>query len=181
VQGSSTVVGAHDAERRHFAHRLRCGHGADREPQAAMTLPRHIVVATDFSDTAARALDFAVELAAKLDARVHLLHVLGITELGVPELGVALTSTMMQSIVASGEKQLDREVAARPGAKIETLLRSGDVRAEILHTAAQVGAELVVLGTHGRRGVGRAVLGSVAEHVLRHARCPVLIIRRQAR
>ncbi len=142
-----------------------------------MTLPRHILVATDFSETAARALDLAAELATKLGAQLHLLHVLGITELGVPELGLAVTSTMMDSMVANAQKRLDALTAAKPAMKIEALLRTGDTRAEILHVATQVGAELIVLGTHGRRGLSRALLGSVAEYVLRHAHCPVLITR----
>lgn len=143
----------------------------------AMTLPGHILVATDFSETAAHALDLAVELARKLDAQLHLLHVLGIPDLGVPELGVALTSVTMDSMVASAQKQLDALTAARPAVKIEALLRTGDARTEILRVATQVGAELIVLGTHGRRGLSRALLGSVAEYVLRHGHCPVLITR----
>jgi nucleotide-binding universal stress UspA family protein len=72
--------------------------------------------------------------------------------------------------------------ARRSQAKIaDTLLRTGDARDIIIHTAEEVAADLIVMGTHGRRGVGRALLGSVAESVLRTSPCPVLTIRGRKR
>lgn len=61
------------------------------------------------------------------------------------------------------------------------MLRTGDARDIIVNTALEVGADLIIMGTHGRRGLRRALLGSVAESVLRHAPCPVLAIRRPTR
>jgi nucleotide-binding universal stress UspA family protein len=142
-----------------------------------MHLPKTIVVATDFSEHAEYALDYAVALADKLGATLHLVHAIGVPALGVPELGVAVTSTAMESLVKSSQATLDK-LATRGGAmKIDTLLRSGDARDVIVNTAIELGADLLVLGTHGRRGLRRALIGSVAESVVRHAPCPVLTIR----
>ena len=142
-----------------------------------MQLPRTILVATDFSEAAAEALDFAVAFATKLDAKIYLVNAIGVPALGVPELGVALTSTMIDDIVRQNQAALDKLAARHTAAKIEVMLRTGDARDMIVQTAVEVGAELIVMGTHGRRGLSRALLGSVAESVLRHAHCPVLIIR----
>ena len=111
-------------------------------------LPKTIVVATDFSEYADHALDYAIALADKLSAKLYLLHAIAIPELGVAELGVAVTSTAMESLVKSSQTTLDK-LATRGGAtKIDTLLRSGDARDVI-----------------------------VAENVVRHAPCPVLTVR----
>ena len=142
-----------------------------------MSLPTTILVATDFSPPAEHALDYAIELANKLGAKVHLVNVIGIPTYGVPELGLAISSSVMDSVVKSSQSELDKLVAARAPTKIEAMLRTGDARDVIINTAVEVGAQLIVMGTHGRRGVSRALLGSVAESVVRHAPCPVLIVR----
>jgi nucleotide-binding universal stress UspA family protein len=142
-----------------------------------MTLPKTILVPTDFSDSAEEALDYAIALAGKLGATVHLLNVITIPALGVPELGVALTSTMMESTVRSNQGALDKLATRRASANLDTILRTGDARDVIVDVAREIGADLIVMGTHGRRGVRRALLGSIAEGVLRTAPCPVLTIR----
>ena len=142
-------------------------------------LPKHILVPTDLSEGAEEALDYACELARKFDATVHLLHVIGIPALGVPELGVAVTSTMIDSLVRENEIALE-ELADRKRQLAtfgQILLRTGDARDMINQTAKELGADLIVMGTHGRRGVTRALLGSVTETVVRTAPCPVLTVR----
>lgn len=147
-----------------------------------MTLPVSILVPTDFSETAEGALDYAITLAAKLGARIHLVNAIGIPALGIPELGVALTSTMIDSIVRGNQVALDRLVDKRRGQATfgEVMLRTGDVRDIILNAAEEVHADLIVMGTHGRRGVSHALLGSIAEAIVRTAPCPVLTVRRKA-
>ena len=142
-------------------------------------LPKNILVPTDLSDGAEAALDYACELAAKLDATVHLINVIGIPVLGVPELGVGLTTTMIDSLIADNQKALDTLAASkRDHARIgQTLLRTGDARDLINQAAKEIGADLIVMGTHGRRGVTRVLMGSVAETVVRSAPCPVLTVR----
>ena len=142
-----------------------------------MNLPRTILVPTDFSESAEYALDYAVQLAGKLDAKILLLNAIGAPALGIPELGIAVTSTMMESLVKSNSEALDKLATSKQPAKIETLLRSGDARDVIVLAAEELAADLIVMGTHGRRGFRRALLGSVAEGVVRAAPCPVLTIR----
>jgi universal stress protein A len=142
-------------------------------------LPKHILVPTDMSEGAEEALDFACELAQTFGATVHLLNVIGIPTIGVPELGVALTSTMIDGMVHDNQEAL-QQLATRKRllAPIgQVLLRTGDARDMILQTAKEIGADMIVMGTHGRRGVTRALLGSVTEAVVRSAPCPVLTVR----
>ena len=142
-------------------------------------LPKNILVPTDLSLHAEAAFDYACELALKLDATVHLINVIGIPALGVPELGVAVTSTMIDSMIAENQQALDAVVARRrTGVRMgEVLMKTGDARDMIDEAAKEVSADLIVMGTHGRRGVSRALLGSIAESVVRSAPCPVLTIR----
>jgi len=146
-------------------------------------LPKNLLVPTDLSDGAEYALDYACELAAKLGATVHILHVIGVPALGVPELGVAVTSTVIDQLIADNQKAVDELAdARRDKATIgEILLKTGDARDVIDATAAALHIDLIVMGTHGRRGLSRALLGSVAETVVRTAPCPVLTVRNPKR
>ena len=135
-------------------------------------LPKNILVPTDLSEGAERALDYACELARILGAKVHLLNVIGIPVLGVPELGMALTSTVIESMIAENQAALDK-VAAQKGCTGEVVLKTGDARDLILQTVKELGVDLIVMGTHGRRGVSRVLLGSVAETVVQIGRAHV--------
>jgi len=145
----------------------------------SMLMPTKILVPTDFSSNADQALDYALELANKLGATVYLLNVIGIPAFGVPELGVALTSTAIDGIVRDNQAAIDKLAASRASrGKIgEALLRTGDPRDTILQVAEELHADLIIMGTHGRRGLSRALLGSVAEMVVRTSPVPVLTLR----
>jgi nucleotide-binding universal stress UspA family protein len=144
-----------------------------------MNLPKNILVPVDFSEGSEHALDYAVSLASKLDAKIHLLHVITIPALGVPEIGAPMTAAVMDGLISDCQKGLEN--LAQPRRKLapigEVQLRTGDARDMILNVADETSADLIVMGTHGRRGVKRVLLGSVAETVVRTARCPVLTIR----
>jgi len=142
-------------------------------------LAKRILVPIDFSPASEHALDYACELAAKLDATVHVLHVVSVPTLGVPELGAAMTADVIDQMLRDAEAELGRTLAARAGrVKLgEPLLRTGDPRDVILHTAEELRCDLIVMSTHGRRGVARALMGSVAELVVRIAPIPVLTVR----
>lgn len=144
-----------------------------------LMLPTNILVPTDLSEGAEEALDYACELAAKFGATIHLLNVISIPALGVPELGVAMAGTVIDSLIADNKAALE-DLANRKCAKAtmgQQILRTGDARDVILNTAKELGVDLIVMGTHGRRGVSRALLGSVTETVVRTAPCPVLTVR----
>jgi nucleotide-binding universal stress UspA family protein len=141
-------------------------------------LPKHILVPTDLSEGAAQALDYACELARMLGAQVHLLNVISIPALGIPELGVALTASMIDDLVTGNQDAIDQLARTRCTAKVgQVMVRTGDARDVINQTATELGADLIVMGTHGRRGLSRALLGSVAENVVRTAPCAVLTVR----
>lgn len=136
-----------------------------------------ILVPVDFSECSEHALDYAVELADKLGAAVHVLSVIGIPSYGVPELGVGITATMMDNMIADNQAALDALARPRKLDSKNMIIRAGDARDVILQTAEELGADLIVMGTHGRRGISRALLGSVAEMVVRTAPVPVLTVR----
>jgi nucleotide-binding universal stress UspA family protein len=140
-------------------------------------LPKHILVPTDLSDGAEQALDYACELARLLGSQIHLLNVISIPALGVPELGVALTASMIDELVVSNQDALDRLARSRSANVGQVMVRTGDARDVINQTASELGVDLIVMGTHGRRGLSRALLGSVTENVVRTAPCAVLTVR----
>jgi len=144
-----------------------------------MTLPRTILVATDFSEHADAALAYAAELGAKLDATLHLVHAIGVPAMGVPEMGVAYASMTIESLTKAAQASMDERVALYRDriSLAPTRLEIGDARDVIDNVAETIGADLVVIGTHGRRGIRRVLMGSVAESVVRSAPCPVLTIR----
>lgn len=136
----------------------------------------NILVPTDFSACSEQALDYAVELAARVDARVHLLSVIGVPSYGVPELGVGVTAAMVDNLIADNQRALD-QLGREKKLVAQTLVRVGDARDVILQTAEELKADLIVMGTHGRRGISRALLGSVAEMIVRTSPIPVLTVR----
>lgn len=143
------------------------------------SLPSHILVPTDFSPSSEHALDYACDLAAKLGATVHVLNVVEIPALGVPELGAAMTADVIDHMLKDNEAELARTCRehATKAQLGPPLMRTGDARDVILHTADEVHADLIVMATHGRRGISRALIGSVAEMVVRLAPIPVLTVR----
>jgi nucleotide-binding universal stress UspA family protein len=141
-------------------------------------LPKHILVPTDLSEGAEQALDYACELARTLGAQIHLLNVVGIPTLGVPELGLAVAATTIDQLLVDSQTAIDKIAATKCNAQVgQVLVRSGDARDVINQTAIELGIDLIVMGTHGRRGLSRALLGSVAELVVRSAPCAVLTVR----
>jgi nucleotide-binding universal stress UspA family protein len=136
---------------------------------------KHILIPTDFGEPAAHALDVAVELAAKFDARISILHVYEATQ-PVPY-GDGVVWPLHQIEIAA-RQMLDRLVDATRarGVACDGILKPGIPSDEITAAARDSGAELLVMGTHGRRGLSRFILGSTAERVVRTAPIPVLTI-----
>lgn len=140
-----------------------------------------ILVPCDFSEHAERAYVWAITLAEKWGAKIILLHAAQLfTSLGYPESVYLLDLKKMEDeILADAEKRLS-EFAAKKGSSsvaVETRAVTGDPFWEICQTAEQEHADLIVMGSHGRTGLAHVLLGSVAERVVRHAVCPVLVAR----
>lgn len=136
---------------------------------------RHILAPTDFSAAAERALAMALELAGVFDARVTLLHVWSMPYTAYAE-GLTWPLDEMERAARSA---LDRTLAnAREvHPKVEALLREDGDWAQILEVANERDVDLIVMGTHGRRGLPHFVLGSVAEKVVRLSPVPVLTVK----
>jgi nucleotide-binding universal stress UspA family protein len=138
-----------------------------------------IVVPFDFSDTAERALAWAADLQRTTGApRLHLVHAIPSRPAGTIEVPLVELLPDADEIAALERSMLDRARAHRASATAAVRIRAGTVGDIILDAADSGSADLIVLGSHGRTGVRRLLLGSVAEHVLRHAKCPVVTVRR---
>jgi nucleotide-binding universal stress UspA family protein len=138
---------------------------------------KHILVPHDFGEAAEHALAFAMNLAGKLGSRVTVLHVTDVPAYAFPE-GPAMTVQMAVEIERAARVALDAAVARarRPGVPLDAQLRQGSPWREIEAAARELKTDLIAIGTHGRRGLARALLGSVAEKVVRTAPCAVLTV-----
>jgi nucleotide-binding universal stress UspA family protein len=140
-----------------------------------MATLRRILVATDFTDTSSRALDWAIELAAPLGASITVMHAYEIPIVGFPDAALIATADVATRISDAARAALESTIEQRRGrgVRLDALLREGVAWEEINSVADELDADLIVIGTHGRRGLARALLGSVAENVIRTARRPV--------
>jgi universal stress protein A len=141
-------------------------------------LPLHMLVALELDDLARPVLDYAVEIATRLDAKIHVLHAVQLPPLG-GELASALRQAPVEELAAHERHKLECLAAPYASSTCIASVRGeiGDPRDVILAIAEQLGVDLIVMGSHGRRGVARVLLGSVAESVVRTAPCPVLLFR----
>ena len=137
---------------------------------------KSILVAVDDSEPAQWALDEAVRLAARLDARVSLVHVIDVPPAFAPDF--AFDDAMRRPALLQVGRTMLRGLADHVPAELlaEQILREGNADKQIIAAAQEIRADLLVIGTHGRGLLGRFLLGSVAEAVVRHATCPVLTV-----
>lgn len=137
-----------------------------------------ILVPTDFSPGSRLAVDYALQLARRLGASIHLLHV---TE--DPSIAGMWTEAYVDLVRIRGEREanarllMDKLLHEIGPADVTSEIASGPVASVITDVAAARGAGLIVMGTHGRTGLAHALVGSVAEQVMRRAGCPVLTVR----
>jgi len=122
-----------------------------------------ILLATDASTASVAAEDHAIELAARLGVRLVVLSV------------VAAAPSQREARQLAVERVVQRARGA--DADASGLTWSGDAGESIVEAAEAEAADLIVVGTHARGAVGRLFLGSVSDHVVRHARCPVMVVR----
>jgi nucleotide-binding universal stress UspA family protein len=134
---------------------------------------RVILHPTDASDGSEAALQVARSLARDLGSKLVLLHVVPL-EIFPSELAVPVDPRAFGDALEAVREALDGPDLKYP---VETRLVRGDAAAEILRMAREVGCDLIVMGTHGRTGLDRLLLGSVAESVLAKADCPVLVLK----
>jgi universal stress protein A len=139
-------------------------------------IPKLILVPIDFSANSEQALDYACGLASKLGSTLRLVHAFAAPPKG---LQVALSESILENLVKEHHDALEKLADARRERASfgEHTVEVGDPRDTILDTVKALGVDLIVMGTHGRRGLSRVMMGSVAEDVIRHAPCPVLVVR----
>lgn len=143
---------------------------------------RSILLPTDFSDCARHAVPAAAEWARLLGARVLCLHVVepvvpavGWTPMAEPLPVTDITEQLEESATRELPKFAGREEFA--GLEVEDVIVHGEAAAEIVRVAAERKVDLIIISSHGRTGLGRIIFGSTAESVVRHAHCPVLVVK----
>jgi nucleotide-binding universal stress UspA family protein len=142
----------------------------------------HVLLATDGSDQSLRAARRAAELLRSAD-QLTLLTV--VTEIPGDDAGgfegSVYTPEEMERVwdaeLAEAREELERTAAALTTARVEKRIEVGDVARTICRVAEELEVDVIVVGSHGRTGLERLFLGSVSEHVVRHAPCPVLVVR----
>jgi nucleotide-binding universal stress UspA family protein len=138
---------------------------------------RKILIAVDSEPIAAHAVDIGAEIARLAGAEMAFIHVIDPALLNAADTGVqpavftASAKEEARKLINDFRKSLRQELAALEFVQIGTPLT------EIVNAAKDWPADLIVIGSHGRGGVKRALLGSVAEGVMRNAPCPVLVVR----
>lgn len=144
-----------------------------------MTDLHRILVPTDFTETSEHALDWALSLAERLGASVTVMHSYEIPIAGFPDGAIIATPEIATRIAEASREALTQTLDRRKGRGVpmDAILREGVAWEEINAVADAIDADLVVIGTHGRRGLARALLGSVAENVVRTAHRPIVTIR----
>jgi nucleotide-binding universal stress UspA family protein len=141
---------------------------------------KKLLVAVDFSDPSVRALQVARDLGMRLNATLDVVHFvpMRIMDMGM-EGGVDFIEEMHQSEMAEARIMLEKFIKENTMTDDEVTqhLRSGEPSAEVSLLATEIGADIIVIGTHGRTGLKHLLMGSVAENVLKTAEVPVLCVR----
>ncbi len=143
-----------------------------------------ILVPVDFSEPSLNALAYACGLAKRFGATLTVLHVVEPVYVAEPYMGVAPeVGRFLDEEIRNAKTILTRIEADRrkQGLRVRSLVVAGPPALLIVDTARDTGADLIVMGTHGRTGLAHAFIGSVAEKVVRTARCPVLTVRAAGR
>lgn len=141
---------------------------------------KRILFPTDFSEGALNALPYAVDIARSYGAKLYMLHVIydiaTASGLHVPHISV---DEMYKELDASARKELEKFGAdiIKDIKDVEYSVIRGIPYEEILKFAKEKQIDLIVIGTHGRKGLDRVLFGSTAERVVRNASCPVLTVR----
>jgi nucleotide-binding universal stress UspA family protein len=131
---------------------------------------------TDFSEHSKYAFHLASSLARDYDAHLHVLHVMLPSPSDMGEM-LMLPPLSRRDELAAAEAKLHDLQNETTKVRIETEVREGDPAEQILQAATDHECALIVMGTHGRTGLSRLLMGSVAEQVVRKAGCPVLTVK----
>ena len=143
-----------------------------------MNLPKTILVPTDFGASSDRALAYAASLAKALGAEIVVLHAYALPIIGFPDGALVATPELATRITEGTNIGMRKalETHAGAGVPMRSVIKQGVTWRTILDVATELGCDMIVMGTHGRHGLPRALLGSVAEKIVRSAHLPVLTV-----
>ncbi|UCG77981.1 MAG: universal stress protein [Nitrospirota bacterium] len=139
-----------------------------------------ILCPTDFMEESRQAVRHAVDIARKYGSKIYLLHIMHdlekITGWYVPHITI---DELYKDIESGAQKELDSIVAEefKGFSDVEKVILRGIPYTEIIDFAEEKGADLIVIGTHGRKGLEKVIFGSTAEQVVKNSKCPVLTVR----
>lgn len=138
-----------------------------------------ILVPIDFSADAGRALETAIGMARQTGAALHVAHVFGLPLPLLLPYEIVMPDAVRSDARANVARELEKEaeIARREGVETTAHMLDGSPAVAIVELAQDIGADLIVMGTHGRTGIGHVVLGSVAERTLRTAPCAVMTVK----
>lgn len=139
---------------------------------------KKILIPTDGSDCSLRAASLGISLAKVLDAEIFAMYAIDTVILEELTKGMD-EKNVEKELKEKGERYLNYVVklAEKEGLKAEAILAKGEPYDQIVHNAKIKGVDLIVMGTYGRRGTKRILIGSVTERVIEYAPCPVLVVR----
>ena len=143
---------------------------------AAALKPRSVLIATDFSEASEKALRYSLALARFYGSRFCLAHV--VSSLGLTMAGPGPIAACEEAVSREAADLADSliQTGALTGIQHKFIVRQGELWPELEEIIRQESADLLVVGTHGRQGIGKLFFGSIAEQIFRHAYCPVLTI-----
>jgi nucleotide-binding universal stress UspA family protein len=139
-----------------------------------------ILVPIDFSPHSAEAIQFAADLSRHYEAPMTLVHLFQPVAYAIPDGIMIFTPPQLSDMLSEFQKLLDaakQDALAAGAVQVDTQLLQGVIHSEIVNVARQGAFDLIVMGTHGRTGIKHALIGSVAEKIVRTAPCPVLTVR----
>jgi nucleotide-binding universal stress UspA family protein len=138
---------------------------------------KNILITIDGTPLSVKAVEWGYALSKKLNANAALVHVVNSNMVvGTNESGVS-PQQIMDELRKEGKEIMSRTVQhLGGGSEILEFFAEGKPHEEVIKTAQDWGADIIVMGSHGRTGIKRLLMGSVAENVLRHSKCPVLVI-----
>lgn len=141
---------------------------------------KNILLPTDFSELSLTAANYAVDLAIQYGAKVHILHVLEKTPPILAIRSLDLSEEKIKKSIMDDAKNSMEEAAAKikkgKDVLIESIIKKGVDYQEIVKYSKDAKIDVIVIATHGRTGILHTLIGSVAEKVIRFAKCPVLVI-----
>jgi nucleotide-binding universal stress UspA family protein len=148
-------------------------------PKETSMTAQHILVPIDFSAYADQALEYAIELAKTLQARLTLLHVIHLTPWTMGDMVTTFPGIFLEDVETEAQQlmQASRGRLHDAGLQGETVIVHGVPFQAIINIASEQDVDLIIMGTHGRTGLTHLLMGSVAEKVVRLAPCPVLVTR----